>query len=97
MTHEKLFHAPVSVCMGCEIGSISEAQGFLADWNPNRRGPLYDTAVKACEFGAAGYVTTEQVRRAFHMFAEATGILCHEIGYGVAARPVTRSYGGFAS
>ncbi len=97
MTHEKLFHRPVAVSVGCEIGSISDAQEFLMDWNPTRRGNLYDAAVEACDYAEAGYVTTEQARRAFLSFAEDAGILCSGFDYSIAARAVTRSYGGFAS
>ncbi len=97
MTHEKLFHRPIAVSVGCEIASISEALDFLTDWNPTRRGDPYDAAVKACEFAEAGYMTTEQARRAFLTFAEDAGILCSGFDYSIAARAVTRSYGGFAS
>jgi len=97
MTRVKLFRAPVAVSVGCEIDSISEAREFLMDWTPSRRGKIYDAAVKACDYAEAGYVTTEQARQAFLTFAENAGILCSGIDYGMAARAVTRSYGGFAA
>lgn len=99
--NDKLFHAPVAVSVGLgfkqEIASVSEMHRFLTDWFPSRRGPLYDTAVKACDAAARGYITMEQARRAFVSFLEAAGVLHPEIDATLATRTVSRSYGGFAA
>ncbi|GLS28417.1 Protein of unknown function [Mesorhizobium albiziae] len=101
MTHERLFHAPVSVSVELglrrDIESIAEAQKLLAEWYESRRGPLHEAAVQACNFAANGYVTTDQARSALVAFAEATGILPPDVDHVIAAHAVARSYDGFAS
>lgn len=76
---DMLFHAPVAIAVGAgfkrEIASLAEMQNFLTEWSPARRGPIYETAVRACNAARAGHLTAEQARRAFISFAEATGMI----------------------
>ena len=76
---DMLFHTPVAIAVGAgfkrEIASLGEMQNFLKEWPPAKRGPIYGTAVKACDSARAGHLTVDQARRAFSSFAEAAGIL----------------------
>lgn len=73
------FHAPLTIAVGAgfkrEIASLAEMQNFLKEWPAVRRGPVYATAIRACEAARAGHLTADQARRAFMGFAEAAGIV----------------------
>ena len=72
------FHAPVAIAVGAgfkrEIASLAETENFLKEWPLDRRGPIYDTAFKACDAARAGHLTADQARQAFASFTEAAGI-----------------------
>ncbi|PTE07869.1 DUF982 domain-containing protein [Mesorhizobium helmanticense] len=76
---DMLFHTPVAIAVGAgfkrEIASLAEMQNFLKEWSPARRGPVYETAVRACNAARAGHLTVDQARRAFISFAEVTGMM----------------------
>lgn len=75
------FEIPVCVKIGSttrEVKSVRGACECLIDWPHSRRGPIYRTAVRACEAAVAGQVSVEGARSAFVGFARVTGILVKE-------------------
>ncbi|MEO5322420.1 DUF982 domain-containing protein [Mesorhizobium sp. CC13] len=58
-----------------EIACIDEALTFLGTWPETRRGPIYQTAVRACRAACEGSMAPEKARSAFAGFARSTGIL----------------------
>lgn len=75
----KIFDQPVLVKNGLhiieEIGSLADAFLFLEEWPESRRGPIYQTAVRACQRANDGYVPLSVARDAFAGFARSVRIL----------------------
>lgn len=98
---DKLFHAPIAVSLKRghkgQISSVGEMHSFLATWPQMERGPVYDNAFKASEAATAGYITTEQARRALVNFLDVAGVLHPEVKSAFSSRVVTRSHDGFAA
>ncbi len=73
------FTKPVMVFVGSDflrqIGSITEADEYLTEWPQRRRGPIFETARRACEAAKSGTVTAEQAYRAFEGFCRVSGVL----------------------
>lgn len=82
------FQSPVAVMVGLgakrEIRSLQDMREFLADWPPSRRGPVYHTAVRACDAAKVGHLTVEQARRALVEFAKISRILWPEMDAVIA-------------
>ncbi|MBN9073653.1 MAG: DUF982 domain-containing protein [Rhizobiales bacterium] len=82
------FQSPVAVMVGLgakrEVCSLRDMHEFLMDWPPSRRGPVYNTAVRACEAARIGHLTVEQARRAFVEFARISRILWPEMDAAIA-------------
>lgn len=51
--NDRTFDRPVFVKKGAfmveEIGCLADAFEFLEEWPKNRRGPIFDTAFRACQ------------------------------------------------
>jgi hypothetical protein len=82
MTSSHLLTSPIGVSVGLgfkhEITSLDDIQGFLDEWAPSRRGPMYATAYKACRAARDGILTVDQAARAFHAFARSASILWND-------------------
>ncbi len=61
-----------------EIYSAEEALDFLIAW-PDRRGRVYDTALKACFAASVDVATTDDAQRAFMVFARLNGLLSRDM------------------
>jgi hypothetical protein len=76
--NDRTFDAPVYVKRAehliQEIHSLDDALDFLEEWPRKRRGPIYETALKACHRAYSGDVTLEIARNAFIGFARSAGI-----------------------
>ncbi|GLQ77387.1 hypothetical protein GCM10007881_09030 [Mesorhizobium huakuii] len=75
----KIFDRPVLVKNGQhiieEIESLADAFQFLEKWPESRRGPIYQTAIRACQRAYDGYVPLSVARDAFAGFARSVKIL----------------------
>jgi hypothetical protein len=75
----RTFVSPVFVKSGThfiqEILSLDDALDFIEDWPVNRRGPIYETALRACHRAYIGDVPLDVARSAFVGFAKSAGIL----------------------
>lgn len=53
LMNDRMFESPVFVKDGNnhiqEIAGLEDAVEFLYEWPRNRRGPIYDTALRACQ------------------------------------------------
>jgi hypothetical protein len=75
------FEIPVCIKIGSttrEVKTVRGACECLIDWPHGRRGPIYQTAMRACEAALAGDVSVECARSAFLGFARVSGILVKE-------------------
>ena len=76
--NDRVFDAPVFVKAGKhliqEICSLDDALDFLEDWPLNRRGPIYETALRACHRAYTRDVPLEVARNAFIGFARSAGV-----------------------
>ncbi|AWC23169.1 hypothetical protein CO731_02638 [Aminobacter sp. MSH1] len=57
-----------------EIACITDALEFLTKWPENRRGPIHNTAVRACQAAREGRLTVDGARNAFAGFARSVRI-----------------------
>jgi len=77
--NDRTFARPVFVRNGQlmieEIGCLDDAFDFLGAWPKNRRGPIYDTAFRACQRAYDGHVPLSVARDAFAGFAKSVKIL----------------------
>ena len=78
--NDRMFNSPVFVKNGNsliqEIACLEDALEFLYEWPENRRGPIYDTALRACQlaFEKRDYPRSA-AREAFAGFAKSANIL----------------------
>lgn len=76
--NDRMFDSPVFVRSGDsliqEITCLEDALEFLYDWPKNRRGPIYDTALRACQRAFDSNYPLSAARQAFHGFAKAARI-----------------------
>jgi hypothetical protein len=76
--NDRVFDAPVFVKDGKhliqEICSLDDALDFLEDWPLNRRGPIYETALRACHRAYSRDVSLDVARNAFIGFARSAGV-----------------------
>ncbi|GLS34473.1 hypothetical protein GCM10010869_00610 [Mesorhizobium tianshanense] len=77
--NDRTFDRPVFVKTGEvrveEIGCLADAFRFLQEWPKNRRGPIFDTALRACQRAYDGQVPMSVARDAFAGFARSAKIL----------------------
>lgn len=76
---ERTFDNPVFVKDGShliqEIGCLEDALEFLYEWPRNRRGPIHQTAVRACQKVYESDYPLSAARDAFAGFAKSARIL----------------------
>ena len=77
--NDRVFDSPVFV-KGAphfiqEIASLDGAVDFLEEWPSDRRGPIYETALRACHRAYAREVPLDVAHKAFSGFAKSVGIL----------------------
>jgi len=77
--NDRKFDSPVFVKSGNrliqEIACLEDALEFLYDWPKNRRGPIYETALRACQRAFDSGYPLKAAREAFRGFASAAKIL----------------------
>ena len=61
-----------------EIYSAEEALDFVIAW-PDRRGRVYDTALKACFAATVDVASADDAQRAFVAFARLNGVLAKDM------------------
>lgn len=79
----RTFGSPLQVKDGAfvrEIACLDDALEFLYDWPPQRRGPIYETARRACQRALEGQHPVEIGRSAFAAFARSARILVESPG-----------------
>ncbi|CAN7565907.1 DUF982 domain-containing protein [Aminobacter sp. LjRoot7] len=57
-----------------QIATVTDALGFLAKWPEQRRGPIYNTAMRACHAAREDRLSVDGARNAFAGFARSVGI-----------------------
>ncbi|RWA69252.1 DUF982 domain-containing protein [Mesorhizobium sp. M1C.F.Ca.ET.193.01.1.1] len=76
--NDRMFDSPVFVKNGNsliqEIGCIEDALEFLYEWPKNRRGPIYETALRACQCAFDSDYPLSAAREAFCGFAKSARI-----------------------
>lgn len=77
--NDRMFDSPVFVKNGNsliqEIACLEDALEFLYEWPGNRRGPIYDTALRACQRAFESDYPRSAARGAFVNFARSANIL----------------------
>ncbi|RWD01045.1 MAG: DUF982 domain-containing protein [Mesorhizobium sp.] len=77
--NDRMFDSPVFVKSGNsliqEIACIEDALEFLYEWPKNRRGPIYDTALRACQKAFDSDYPRNAAREAFCGFAKSAKVL----------------------
>ena len=77
--NDRLFDSPVFVRSGAsliqEIACVEDALEFLYEWPKNRRGPIYETALRACRRAFDSDYPCNAARDAFCGFAKTARIL----------------------
>ncbi|MFU0504806.1 DUF982 domain-containing protein [Pseudaminobacter sp. NGMCC 1.201702] len=75
---ERTFESPVFVKDGKsliqEIACLEDALEFLYEWPRNRRGTIYETALRACQRAFDSGYPLSAARAAFVSFARTAGI-----------------------
>lgn len=76
--NDRMFDSPVFVKSGNslvqEIACLEDALEFLYEWPKNRRGPIYETALRACQRAFDGTYPLSAAREAFCGFAKSAKI-----------------------
>src|SRR5688500_17607195 len=76
--NDRAFETPVFVKSGehliQEIRSLDDALDFLDEWPRTRQGPIYETALRACQRAYGRDVPLSVARDAFVGFAKSAGI-----------------------
>lgn len=77
--NDRMFDNPLFVKSGNsliqEIACLDDALEFLYEWPKHKRGPIYDTALRACQRAFDSDYPLTSARAAFFGFAKATKIL----------------------
>lgn len=77
--NDRMFDKPIYVRSGGhlieEVAGVEDALEFLYDWPKKRRGPIYDTALRACQSAFEGRYSLSGARQAFASFAKSANIL----------------------
>ncbi|RWM25572.1 DUF982 domain-containing protein [Mesorhizobium sp.] len=76
--NDRMFDSPVFVKSGTgliqEIACLEDALEFLYEWPKNRRGTIYETALRACRRAFDGDYSRSAAREAFCGFAKSAKI-----------------------
>ncbi|SFO66409.1 Protein of unknown function [Mesorhizobium sp. NFR06] len=76
--NDRMFDSPVFVKCGNslvqEIACLEDALEFLYEWPRNRRGDIYETALRACQRAFDGGYPLTAAREAFCGFAKSVKI-----------------------
>ncbi|MBZ9761533.1 DUF982 domain-containing protein [Mesorhizobium sp. CA8] len=76
--NDRMFDSPVFVKSGDsliqEIACLEDALEFLYEWPRNRRGPIYETALRACQRAFDSGFPLTAAREAFCGFAKSARI-----------------------
>lgn len=76
---DRMFDSPLFVksanCLIEEIACLEDALEFLYEWPENRRGVIYDTALRACQRAFEKDYPSAAARQAFSGFAKSVNIL----------------------
>lgn len=93
----RIFDPPVFVKNGGilvqEIACLVDAFDFLEKWPDNRRGPIYQTAVRACQRSFDGQISVAVARSAFSGFVRSVGALvdvAEPVSWPSAIKPSSR-------
>ncbi len=77
--NDRMFDTPIFVKDGGslvrEIACLEDALEFLYEWPKKRRGPIYETAVRACQRAWSNSYPTLDAKQAFTAFAKSVNIL----------------------
>ena len=77
--NDRMFDSPVFVKDGKsiiqEIACVEDALEFMYEWPKSRRGPIYNTALRACQRAFASDCPLSIARDAFAGFAKSVKIL----------------------
>jgi hypothetical protein len=77
--NDLIFDSPIFVKDGNalvqEITGLEDALEFLYEWPKNRRGPIYETALRACQRAFDSGYPLSAARGAFESFAKSVRIL----------------------
>lgn len=77
--NDRMFDSPVYVKEGSgliqEIACLEDALEFLYEWPKKRRGPIYETALRACQRAFDSGYPISAARQAFAGFARSVKIL----------------------
>lgn len=77
--NDRMFDSPVFVKSGNsliqEIACLEDALEFLYEWPKNRRGPIYETAVRACRRAFEGDYPISAAREALVGFAKSARVV----------------------
>lgn len=77
--NDRMFDNPVFVSerksLVQEIACLEDALEFLYEWPKNRRGPIYQTALRACQRAFDSGYPLSAARDAFAGFAKSANIL----------------------
>jgi len=96
--NDRMFDSPVTVKCGSslvqEIASLEDALEFLYEWPKERRGAIYETALRACRRAFDGRYPLSAARDAFRGFARSARI-CEDMSTALRwAIPGNRGQGG---
>lgn len=79
LMNDRMFDSPVFVKSGNtliqEIACVEDALEFLYEWPSKRRGPIYETALRACQRAFESSYPLSSARQAFSSFAKSVKIL----------------------
>ncbi|WP_348631599.1 DUF982 domain-containing protein, partial [Mesorhizobium sp. M8A.F.Ca.ET.167.01.1.1] len=95
--NDRMFDSPVFVKSGNsliqEIACVEDALEFLYEWPKNRRGTIYETALRACQRAFDGSYPRSAAKQAFCGFAKSVKIH-EEVTAVLPWMPGNRSQGG---
>jgi len=80
-----------------EISSIENALEFLYEWPRDRRGTIFETALRACQRAFDSFYPVPAARQAFCGFARSARILEDVLGVMPWSRPASRDRGGLVA
>jgi hypothetical protein len=99
--NDRMFDSPVYVRCGNslvkEISSIEDALEFLYEWPKDRRGTIFETALRACKRAFDNLYPVPAARQAFCGFAKSARILEDALGVLPWTVPASRDRGGLAA
>jgi hypothetical protein len=76
---DRIFNRPILVKDGNvlirEISCLEDALEFLYEWPKNRRGPIYETALRACQRAFDSDYPLTAARDALASFTKSAGIM----------------------